>query len=61
MWQDWLWSVATWQLLYKNAPVLSDSMINHEDRGELIYTSGQLLAVLYALEKFIEVLLEEGT
>ncbi|XP_070395811.1 uncharacterized protein [Dermacentor albipictus] len=40
-----------------NASAPSDSLIKHQDRGGLIYPSGQLLAVLYALEKFIGVLL----
>lgn len=39
-----------------NASAPSDSLIKHQDRGGLVYPSAQLVAVLYALEKFIQVL-----
>ncbi|KAL1420594.1 hypothetical protein MTO96_023991 [Rhipicephalus appendiculatus] len=40
-----------------NASKPSDSLIKHQDRGGLLYPSAQLLNVLYALQKFVEVLL----
>ncbi|KAH7979598.1 hypothetical protein HPB49_010001 [Dermacentor silvarum] len=40
-----------------NASTPSDSLIKHQDRGGLLYPSAQLLDVLYALQKFVEVLL----
>ncbi|KAL3234717.1 hypothetical protein MRX96_003364 [Rhipicephalus microplus] len=40
-----------------SASTLSDSLIKHQDRGGLLYPSAQLLDVLYALQKFVEVLL----
>ncbi|XP_075746495.1 uncharacterized protein LOC142803981 [Rhipicephalus microplus] len=40
-----------------SASTPSDSLIKHQDRGGLLYTSAQLLNVLYALQKFVKVLL----
>lgn len=39
-----------------NASTPSDSLIKHQDRRGLLYPSAQLLDVLYALQKFVEVL-----
>ncbi|KAH7973404.1 hypothetical protein HPB49_000677 [Dermacentor silvarum] len=38
-----------------NASTPSDSLIKHQDLGGLLYPSAQLLDVLYALQKFVEV------
>ncbi|KAH6939989.1 hypothetical protein HPB50_023869 [Hyalomma asiaticum] len=40
-----------------NTSTPSDSLIKHQDRGGFLYPSAQLLDVLYALQKFVEVLL----
>ncbi|KAM7305842.1 uncharacterized protein ISCGN_015738 [Ixodes scapularis] len=35
----------------------SDALIKHQDRGGLLYPSGELLHVLYSLRRYIEVVL----
>lgn len=40
-----------------NSSAPSDALIKHQDRGGLLYPSGELLHVLYCLKKYIQVVL----